>query len=68
MDLWFVWGCAYLPGFSYKKAYLRALFRHIDPATRKLKPKAFLQYIRKTVEDDKSKTGYYLKIARAPGR
>ena len=46
----FVWGCACLPGFSYKKADLRALFRHIDPATRKPEPNAFLQYMRRAVE------------------
>ena len=45
----FVWGCACLPGFSYKKADLRALFRHIDPATRKPEPNAFLQYMRRAV-------------------
>jgi len=43
--LWFVWGCACLPGFLYKKVTLRAVFRHIYPATRKSSPNAFLQYI-----------------------
>lgn len=44
------WCCACLRRFTYKKAPLRAVPRHIDPATRKSNPKPFPQYMRRAVE------------------
>ena len=44
--LWFVWSCACLHGFLYKKPHLRAVFRHLNPATRISSRTLFLYYIR----------------------
>lgn len=45
-----VWRCACLHGSTYKKRDLRAFFRHICPATRKLSPTTFPQYMRRAAE------------------
>ena len=49
IGLWFVWGCACLHGFPYKKAHLRAVFRHLNPGTRKSSRTMFPHYMRRAV-------------------
>jgi len=49
IGLWFVWRCACLHGLPYKKAPLRAVFRHLNPGTRKSSRKVFPHYMRRAV-------------------
>jgi len=46
----FVWGCACLLVFPYKKAHLRAVFRPVNPAPRKSAPTTFLRTMRRAAE------------------
>lgn len=50
MVIAFVWRCACLRRFTYKKPELRGRFRHIDPATRKSNQIALPQYMRRAIE------------------
>ena len=46
VGLWLVCICAPLLGFSYKKAHLRAVFRHLNPGTRKSSRNVDFSYMR----------------------
>ena len=43
----FVWLCAHLLGFSYGKTHLRAVFRHVNPGTRKSSSNKYFSSMRR---------------------